>query len=1031
MHMVRRSQWIGIPIVFLLMVGTPLLIGGGCPGNLIEGIPVRPITTGSDAQIGADGNPIPRFTFVEPVKDKNISVGNIVEISWTDEAFESNARVTLQLDPDNIMDNGNEITILTNRRLDLDGPYDSFSYDTQFLGQAAYRIVAKITDGVNPNQIVIAPGRIVTLGEYIAPQDPSPTIAAESPVENITIGHNDLYAISWRGWDQPGADSDVDDPIVIVLLDFDRDPSNDLNLNDPNILNRLEAICENPPAPPVQVEDDEDEEAAPVSPMATYPQINPRNPTLSGNLDGAYALYCVRNIDQVRPAAASGIVIQHDITQIPPLPDGTPYNIRIMMWDRVNPPVHSYAWGTMNISKTAGPLVDLAQVGKNISGTRFLGFNSEAWLGSTGIALGDFDGDGADDFVLVARYGQPFERGKVGAAYLVYGLPPIERQDGSTIIQKFGGQISINNVDGSTNPNPQFQGYRGTVLAMGQVMSDTSRQGINTDGMVSISQIADVTGDGTPEIIFGFPYIAGLYDYLDDDPCDRVIEEDPFVFPFYYPDSWPNRLSTPPDAGFDDIGSLDEVFDRYITGGYVIITYGDSILNNSVIEVALTGQFDPDHWVCVDEGWCRPGEEVPNGIRYRGYWYDNLNVPPGSFGRIGQFGKTANAIPDMTSGTFTPSRDGYEELLISTPDYIHHSELDTVGRGRISFILGMDFAARLDDPVKSFPRYIPVTSGDECVGRSLVPVDTGREVNIFGERPGDEFGYAGAAGDFNLDGHTDILAGAPGASRRGYTENGIVYIIFGRLDFGNVVLGDIGDSIPADNPPRVEIHGDKNGARLGERQTQISDFNGDGIDDIAIASPYMDSPTAPNTGFVGVIFGGQRMTGENTFMVKEIGTPALQGVRFYGTLNSGAGEYAADAGDFNGDGYNDLLIVAANEMHTFTNADGTPSFRRGVCYLIFGGTNLRNGNEYNLSQVGTPELPGIKFVSPYELATANEAAVLWAGSAGDVNGDGFDDVLLGLPRADYVYPQDNPVQRRKEAGEVYLIYGHNASGLNQ
>jgi len=38
---------------------------------------------------------------------------------------------------------------------------------------------------------------------------------------------------------------------------------------------------------------------------------------------------------------------------------------------------------------------------------------------------------------------------------------------------------------------------------------------------------------------------------------------------------------------------------------------------------------------------------------------------------------------------------------------------------------------------------------------------------------------------------------------------------------------------------------------------------------------------------------------------------------------------------------------------------------------------------------------------------------------------------LGLPTADYVYPQNNPVQRRVDAGEVYLIYGHNASGLMQ
>ncbi len=1020
----QRTHWIGIPIVFLLLIGTPLLIGVGCPGNNIEGIPIRPITSGSGTEtgVGVDGNPLPQFNFVQPAKDKSVSVGQIVTISWTDEHYLSNALITLVLDPDNTLNNGNEITILTDRPMALDDTYDSFSYDTRFLGQAAYRVIARIVDGVNPERTVVASGRIVTLSDYIASTDPSPTIVAESPVENITVGHNDFYTISWRGWDRPGADEDVEDPIVIVLLDFDRDPSNDVDLDDPNILNRIEAICENPPTT-APVDEQTGPEGEEVVVTVDFPQISPRNPTLSGNLEGAYAMYCVRNTDQARPTTASGITIQEDVTQIPPLPDGSPYYVRIMMWDRVNPPVHSYAWGTLSISKMAGSLVDLAEVGKSISGTRFLGFHAEALLGFTGVALGDFDGDGADDFALVARYGQPFERGKIGSAYLIYGRPPTGN---STVGRKFGGQVSINNFDGSTNPDPQYQGYRGTLLAMGQAFSDTSRAGMNSDGMVSINKIADVTGDDTPEIIFGLPWIVGLYDYLDDDPCDA----DP---PFYYDDLWPNRLSEPNP---DDIGYRDTTTYPYpyITGGYVIITYGDSILNNSVIEVALTGQFDPDGGVCMDEGWCRPSEEVPNGVRYRGYWYDNLSVPAGSFGRVGQFGKTAKAIPDMTGDGLTHPRDGVEELLISEPDYVHYIEEGTLGRGRILFINGRDFTARLADPVKSFPRYDPV--GDPCVAREVVTVDQGKEVFFYGEQPGDEFGYAGPAGDFNLDGHTDILAGAPGADRKGFTDNGIVYIIFGRLDIGHIHLGYIesdytyyADRKP-DNPPRVEIYGDKSGARLGERQTALGDVNGDGIPDIAIASPTMDSPTAANAGFVGIIFGGQRMTGENAFMVNEIGTPALKGVRLYGSLNSGVGEYVADAGDFNGDGYSDLLIVAANETHIFTNDDGTSSSRRGVCYLVFGGPHL-NTQELNLSQVGTAELPGVKFISPYKVGSVDEAAILWAGSAGDVNADGFDDVLMGLPLADYVYPQDNPVKRRKDAGEVYLIYGNNNSARMQ
>jgi len=600
------------------------------------------------------------------------------------------------------------------------------------------------------------------------------------------------------------------------------------------------------------------------------------------------------------------------------------------------------------------------------------------------VSLGDYDNDGADDFLIVARYGQPFERGKVGSAFLIYGIPP---EEGDGIGGKYGSEININNWGDD---------YRGTIFVMGQILPSTNNLGENTDGLTSVTRFQDMTGDGSPEIIMGFPRIVGLIEHHDDDPCD----DDGIT----YSSLWPHPQSTS-DPGNDNIQYWGDPSSDYLTMGWVIYIESTGVQSNATVEIAFAGQADPatceTYGEMTDEGLCIDASSLP-GIRWRGLWYGGLESA---------FGKTVKEMADLTNGGFFAQKDGDNELLISAPYGGPLSGLN-FNPGVVMMWIGTNFTNSSSAPVKSLPTYITCPNADPC-NRCFEPT---RQNFLYGEQDGDEFGYASGAGDFNLDGHEDILAGAPGADRDGVIDGGIVYIIFGRLDFGDLELSE-------DNPPRVEIYGTEDYARLGERTTKIGDVNADGIDDIAIASPTMDSPTAVNAGFVSVIFGGQRLTGENAFYVDEIGSSNLQGVKFYGTLNSGAGEHIESAGDFNGDGIEDLLIVAADEVQELPNGE----VRRGVAYLVFGGPHLVN-REFLLSQVGTDELPGLIFVSPYKLGTIDEASITWAGAAGDVNADGFDDVLLGLPLADYTYPQENPVKRRTDAGEVYLIYGNNAGG---
>ena len=150
------------------------------------------------------------------------------------------------------------------------------------------------------------------------------------------------------------------------------------------------------------------------------------------------------------------------------------------------------------------------------------------------------------------------------------------------------------------------------------------------------------------------------------------------------------------------------------------------------------------------------------------------------------------------------------------------------------------------------------------------------------------------------------------------------------------------------SPPRVEIHGIQQNEGLGGMNRLVQDVDGDSIPDVAFGEPNFSPNGVSAGGQVGIVFGGRFMTGENVFNVSDIATTRLPGCRFLGTQANGkAGTRIASAGDYNADGFGDLLVVAPNETRTQGG-----QVRRGVVYLIFGGYHLYNG-VFQLSQVGT------------------------------------------------------------------------------
>jgi len=1014
----RKSLGIGTFTAIGLLLCLPMLVGQGCLESTGRVVPIGDAwSTGDSTNGGTSSSTSPRLVFTNPLSDVSIEVGDSIFVQWTEQNMAATAAITLLLDPDNIFGNGNETVVMPLALASAQGSSGSFLLNTGLfnLQAATYRIVAKVTDGVNPDMLFTASGRILLYGHGLLPGNMAPTISMPAPSVNLGAAQGDTVEIQYCGSDiDADGKSPSTKPDLIIMLDYDNDPTNDIEPIVQYFLNNslgdrttvFDRLC------------------AAGSYPASLDKIFTELPTTL-TLDKVIILSCGKDngcglITQVQQVDADGnpvfdnngnpvmvnqvappstFELSIDVGIIPLREDGSPYYVRGLEWDTVNLPVNAYAPGTISITGMGAGTIDLGKVGRTITGTKFMGFNNGDQAGFTGTDAGDVNDDGVDDFVVVSRYGRGYELGNVGMAHIIMGLP-----DG----QKFGSEVHLNSI-GTI--------YRGKMLYMPATNS--------TSGITSACRTDDVTGDGRPDFMLGVPYFQSFPEDHDDDPCDCCAAGGGPDCNFDY---LPNPLSdndSCPDGdtdlmqGYDhrEMGNcsndLDMGSQTPIDSGYTFLVASN---NDETTADDLASSAFSNPLALRACGSDRIGGWI--GARFRGAWYTSEEVAnnytqtitPYSIIPDNQFGETVRTMPPMSPAIGAPaspsSRFG-TTLLISAPNAYR-------GRGNVVITPNNDFINFSDistDPTNS--QSIPVYGDDAvpCPGCGRVTWYPGYTA-ITGKAIGDHLGYGAAAGDFNLDGNQDILCGAPGASRNGVQQSGIVYVMFGRPDWPSIDLQTL-------NPPRMEIWGPRTGDGFGAMQAIVGDMNQDSLPDIGFSAQYADGPGGTDSGFIGVIFGGRRLTGENIFSVDQIATAQLPGIRFYGTQPGGhAGSMISNVGDFNGDSMDDLLICAPDEYRTI---DGLR--RHGVAYLIFGGPHLRN-QSFNLDQVGTSTLPGIVFVSPYVADTAEEAPINSVAAAGDVNNDGFDDVLIGISAADYVNPIE-PSQRRIDSGEMYLMYGSN------
>ena len=306
-----------------------------------------------------------------------------------------------------------------------------------------------------------------------------------------------------------------------------------------------------------------------------------------------------------------------------------------------------------------------------------------------------------------------------------------------------------------------------------------------------------------------------------------------------------------------------------------------------------------------------------------------------------------------------------------------------------------------------------------------------------------EFGSSVAsAGDVNGDGYSDIIIGAPSYDG-GNTDEGRVFVYHGSSSGLSGSANWTADS-------------NKDGAHLGWSASSAGDVNGDGYSDIVVGAPtYSQDYTGEGAAFVW--HGGSGGLGDS-------GTPLNADWESYGgQASANFGQSVASAGDVNGDGYADIIVGAprydngqSDEGRAYVwlgsvlglGDDGTPDNANWIGEMDYAnaqfGTSVAcagdvDGNGYSDIIVGAPYYDngqtdeGAAFVFqgyPDGLALVNAwsadsnqpgADFGWSvASAGDVNGDGFSDVIIGAYKFD---------SGQTDEGRAFVFHG-GASGLS-
>jgi len=394
------------------------------------------------------------------------------------------------------------------------------------------------------------------------------------------------------------------------------------------------------------------------------------------------------------------------------------------------------------------------------------------------------------------------------------------------------------------------------------------------------------------------------------------------------------------------------------TGGFAIL--GPATASSTGFSVAMLGDVNGDGLGDVAVGVTDGGG--PGGVYVVFGSAAPVTVDLAALGAAGfaisggdSFGQSVAAAGDVND-------DGLQDIVVGDPDA-------GGGSGAAVVVFGK--------------------AGTDAVDGTALGADGFR---IDGTVSGGSLGFSvSGAGDVNVDGFDDVVIGASDIP-----VVGRVLVVFGKADTAAVSEDDLAVAGGAG----IRITGGAAFDRVGHAVAGAGDVNGDGRADIIFGAPGMDVGDEDLAGRVFVLFGGVDIA-STTLDALTMGTGgfALDGVSQFDF----AGWSVAGAGDVNRDGFADMVIGAQG-------AD-TPVSNAGRVYVLYGAPDLAGGSLADFpAGDGGFQLDGESF--------EHFAGGAVHGSA-DRNGDGFDDLALGLPEAE------------SDAGLGYVCFGGNYVGSDR